>query len=276
MEGSSRRDQTPSPTKVPRGRRVASEPPRQRVGQGQGEATQPIIISDDDDDDDGVDNPSNSPYPSPLFCHQHAKEVNKSPGFHLPRSQTYISFEEYIPADLSMGTAAKLRTAMAEMLTASDLSTPGHIYVYELRSGGGTTAALPTMRLKVGRSHQPMNRIAQWRAQCSSRQPVLRCLFPRDGGEASAREVIQHRRLIVGADTVTSAGLPGSHKWEKLVHIELSERCVRLTGACGDCGKSHREIFETRPDAAADALGFDGVCDIIAKWERFVRVCAEG
>jgi hypothetical protein len=73
---------------------------------------------------------------------------------------------------------------------------------------------------------------------------------------------------------VLTRGIVGSHRWEKLVHLELRERCTPPAGAaggeaahkCRDCGKRHREIF-----AVPAELGFEGVKEVVLRWERFVR-----
>ena len=304
-----RASQTPSPTKPRkngngasaaagedrRRRRHVSEPPSNYQRGEYGNASRPIVVSDDSssgsDDSDGDSDSSDdlnhganrrqrSSSHLPIYCHQHAKEINKSPGFHLSEPpHTYIPFETYIPSDLSPTTAARLRIAMTEPMTSADMKTPGYIYIYELLPLSAAATAAPRLRLKIGRSHHPMNRIAQWRSQCVNRTPVLRCLYPQvaasSSGSASARPPDTPRQgLIVGADSVLTQGVRGSHKWEKLVHIELAERCARLVESCGDCGKRHREIFETTGGAPVDDE-FRLVCDVVAKWEKFVRVCVE-
>lgn len=247
---------TPSPTKK-RNARLASEPPPTRDRGSR--PSQPIVLDSEDEDDKDYTTTT------PIYCHQHAKEINKSPGFHFTHSHEYISFDEYISSDLSSSTAARLRTAMAEPLSASDRESQGYIYIYEIVTSHSTAP----LRLKIGRSQRPMNRIAQWRSQCASKPTVLRRLYPTADSSSSPTQT----PLIVGANHVSVQGLRGSHKWEKLVHLELSERFVKLSNArCVDCGKAHREIFEIN---GSYSDGFSDVCRVIAKWEKFVRFCVQ-
>ncbi|CAO1624088.1 unnamed protein product [Parajaminaea phylloscopi] len=230
----------------------------------------------------------------PIYCHQHVREINKSPGLHLPETGRYVPFATYLKdADLSPLTAARLRVAMSDPLTDADKRERGYLYIYELLDRSSPTHVC----LKVGRSTKPMNRIAQWRSQCQSRQPVLRALYPsgttsasasaspssRDArGSASTTTTSSPSRqgLVVGAHAAVDPGMRGSHRWEKLVHIELAGLCsseadqgqIQPGGrappppppppsaeshpVCADCHRRHREIFmvprarvRTRPGA---------------------------
>ncbi|CAO1623431.1 unnamed protein product [Sympodiomycopsis kandeliae] len=263
VSAANRNSRTPSPAKpAVRRCRYASEPP-QRAGNREGDIDRPIIIDNSDPEDDSVQG-SFGRGSLPLYCHQHAKEINKSPGFHLGISQEYISFDTFIPGDLSSNCQARLRTTMSESFSAADQESTGYIYIYEVINNHSSSSR--SIRLKIGRSHQPMNRVAQWRSQCSSLKSVLRCLYPTDNNSG-------RQGLIVGASSVSAKGIQGSHKWEKLIHIELAERCPRpVQGKCTDCGKVHREIF----NVDVDTCGFEGVDEVVQRWEKFIRKAVNG
>lgn len=313
---------------APPGATLRSSPPKRDQQQGQGKRGRPIVIRDDSDpefevstssdessisitlsskssEEDDEDDTPDEDGPLPLYCHQHAKEINKTQGFHTTSSPCrYIPFSDYIPPTASDLTAARMRTAMVEPLSEADLAEEGYIYIYEIlekqaigstggthssaRAAMSTTSSRTHTSLKVGRSVNPMARMAQWRSQCSSREAHLRALLPLldpamsqrvnapvgAGATSGSGMGMGRQGLLVGADRVLTRGIVGSHRWEKLVHLELRERCASpsaLAAAetahkCSDCGKRHREIF-----AVPAELGFEGVKEVVLRWERFVR-----
>lgn len=217
-----------------------------------------------------------------MYCHQHVKEINKTLGMHLPRSGRYLAYADYLTA-ISPSHAASLRIAMSDTLTVADQGEYGHLYIYELLDRSDAQSVC----LKVGRSTKPMGRMAQWRSQCQSRKPALRALLPRAVNQTADQ---QPQGLVVGAHAVTHEGIRGSHRWEKLVHIDLADLCQRQTsnapGApgtdggvpagnhtvvgeiCRDCKRRHREIFLV-PRAKG---GYETVLKICLKWQRFVQL----
>lgn len=82
-------------------------------------------------------------------------------------------------------------------------------------------------------------------------------------------------------------------RWERLVHLELSDISSRLCAEawstvrekCQDCGTVHREIFPVprRPngeDLRDDVIGqeaYDLVVEVILRWAQFIlRICRGG
>lgn len=204
------------------------------------------------------------------YCHQHACKINKSLGLHLPRSGRYVPFEAYLcDASLKPLTAARLRVAMSDALTSADLSEHGYLYIYELLDRSDDEY----LCLKVGRSTNPMYRISQWRSQCQSRKPIFRALYPSATPTASnggASVVAVQQGLVVGAHAATHQGLRGSHRWEKLVHIELADLCSRIpkatrrpTGLSGSEGWEDHEEGEDDDDDMSQAVraSSNAVCD---------------
>lgn len=285
---------------------------------GPASRSQPIYISSDEEDDDDnggrekrqgrcsddededEDDPSRSH--DPVYCHQHAREINKTPGLYVPvapatsstppssstaatqqhqqQQQRYLAFDRYIPTTLSPLTAAKLRVAMSEPFAPADIAERGHVYVYELvndeeESGaGGRRGEGRSSLFKVGRSTRPMARVAQWRKQCESKKAVLRHLSPSTASDHAGTPTARATPgLLIGASPAPSLGQRGSHRWEKLVHLELAEVAPRPSsfggGRCGDCGKRHREIFEAKGRVGAEV---DVVKEVVERWRRFVEV----
>ncbi|PWN25333.1 hypothetical protein BDZ90DRAFT_262388 [Jaminaea rosea] len=295
-----------SPARRRGARHVSAPPSLGKNGRALAPATkgQPIYISSDegsdsdDDSDDGSpnkgttarsDKAASSPSAVPTYCHQHAREINKTPGLHVPvassslsATQEYLPFTQFIPPTLSAQTAARLRVAMSEPFAPTDLAERGYLYVYELVADIGTAGGEARRKndaqtlVKVGRSSRPLARVAQWRRQCESRQAVLRLLSPQgppalsDSTEGSAPPPSTAAgNLIIGASSTVTTGQRGSHRWEKLVHLELAEVAPRPSDShqCRDCGKRHREIF-----VAPRGGGVHAVAEVVERWRRFVEV----
>jgi hypothetical protein len=58
--------------------------------------------------------------------------------------------------------------------------------------------------------------------------------------------------------------MPHSHKVERLVHLELAGRGLRVADRerCGACGREHREWFEVE----ASREGVRGVDEVVRRW----------
>ncbi|UZJ56470.1 hypothetical protein CBS101457_005790 [Exobasidium rhododendri] len=239
------------------------------VSDSEGESSDDCCEDDEDDDDDE----------RRQYCHQHSKEINKTPGFILPGSRRAISMVRskagmgdglYVDFELYLGKRgegsssseenrrAKLRTAMCQPPSEVDWLERGYIYIYELRDRSTNTH----IALKVGRARNVFKRIEQWRSQCQSKSPLLRAFFPRPYGVA--------QDVLPGAANVVEKGTLLSHKWERLCHIDLSSLGKRLNEKCNDCGSRHREIFLLPRE-----IGFDGARTVVERWLSFVRVIEE-
>jgi hypothetical protein len=75
--------------------------------------------------------------------------------------------------------------------------------------------------------------------------------------------------VLPGAARAEEEGVLLSHKWERLIHIELSYLGKRLEDKCGDCGTRHREIFMIPRE-----IGYEGVERAVQRWLAFVKVMA--
>lgn len=264
-------DPSTTPTKSTNPRSQQASAPPSTTGRSKNAA---IVVDSDSDsdfepdsDEDVGEGEGRDGSLEPIYCHQHAREINKTAGFYC--GKRYIAYDKYISSALPVQTQARLRTAMSQPLSAADAEERGYIYVYEVM---GRKDASNAICLKVGRSVNPMGRMASWRGQCASKEVLLRSVHPSPvagNGEAQSG-------LLVGADAIpTNAGVVGSHRWEKLIHLELGEhRDLQADGSgsgsgkCKDCGKAHREIFLI-PRASG---GYANVKDVVEKWRSFVEV----
>ncbi|KAI5479071.1 hypothetical protein MNV49_004353 [Pseudohyphozyma bogoriensis] len=184
----------------------------------------------------------------------------------------------WILPDLPVVTKILLRHEMARPVSSRDES--GFIYCHEMVEKKGRNSLPPTgprtTFLKVGRSVKPVSRLAQWRSQCPSREPIVRDIFPRAANSASGGAGIS------GALRVADQGLQYHHRWERLMLIEVAGRAAKeaeerekLLGGgfgsgkskkvCADCGKAHVELFEVNAGAYED-----WVQDVIERWGRWV------
>ncbi len=180
-------------------------------------------------------------------------------------SEVYIKYDDWFgTGPLNDHTKALLRHCMSRPVSDKDQSERGHVYIHEL-------IALSTeshICLKVGRSTKPFSRYGQWRVQCQSKEPVLRAIFPSTKDQG----------LIPGMDAPTLPGIHLSRRWERLVHLELEALGRRVSDACPDCGRHHREIFklprwiEGNDDRREQQPGGFGLASrVILKWMSFVQ-----
>ncbi|UOH80150.1 hypothetical protein LQV05_002799 [Cryptococcus neoformans] len=165
------------------------------------------------------------------YCKDHAGMICTIKGFYWRRerdsSGVWIEFDDYIPQALGQQTQTLLRMTMETKLTPKECA--GFLYAYELKD-------LETSELsfyKVGRTDNVPRRIGQWTNQCQSKRPILLDIFPRPSGRPRHDVTSSLHR----SDTLTTSFLPGAtthrtppllamKRWERLVHLELSERCV--------------------------------------------------
>ncbi|WVQ97268.1 hypothetical protein IAU59_004379 [Kwoniella sp. CBS 9459] len=249
------------------------------------------------------------------YCKDHAGMICQVGGFYW-RGQRgnaciWVDFADYIPTSLGQQTQALLRMTMESKLT--DKECPGYLYAYELRDLETPTLAF----FKVGRTDNVPRRIGQWTNQCQSKTPTLRDIFPLPSVSsitATAKSTHQSRpRPRPGSEshhsasslhrsgTLTTSFLPGAtthlnppsaamKRWERLVHIELSDRCAshpesqkafeRVREKCVDCGMGHKEIFPLvkidhdggRVGAASVGVYEDVVVEVVCRWERFISI----
>ncbi|KAM0788536.1 hypothetical protein ACM66B_001664 [Microbotryomycetes sp. NB124-2] len=202
--------------------------------------------------------------PVTRFCFQHAKQALGERGCFVElkgRQAKWIEFDDWILSDLPDSTRAALRYEMALPVTNAER---GYLYVHEMVDKRCTRTCL----LKLGRSVQPVLRLAQWRSQCPSREPVVRGIFPQ-------QERNSPRAGLSTTINVAEEGLPNHRKWERLCLIELAGRSEQfLRGSsgnvgstrCKDCGKVHVELFELDSGAYDD-----WVKEMVERWGRWCR-----
>ncbi|KAK4148326.1 GIY-YIG nuclease family protein [Dichotomopilus funicola] len=106
-----------------------------------------------------------------------------------------------------------------------------------------------TILLKIGRATNVQRRLNEWQRQCGYNISLIR-YYPYIPSSSPA-------------DT-TSRKVPHSHKVERLVHIELQGRGLRVTDRdkCEACGREHREWFEV--EASRDAV--TEVDEVVRRW----------
>ncbi|WWC58470.1 uncharacterized protein I303_101013 [Kwoniella dejecticola CBS 10117] len=227
------------------------------------------------------------------YCKDHAGMICQAEGFYWradgKRAEVWINFAEFIPPDLGQQTQTLLRRTMESRLTPKE--TPGYLYAYELRDLETPTVVY----FKVGRTDNVPRRIGEWTVQCQSKTPTLRDIFPLPPSRLDSRPNDSNNGLQ-RSGTLTTSYLPGAtthliapakamKRWERLVHIELADRCSSMSDSriaydkvrerCVDCGLSHREIFPIhRSDKNTKVYGT--VVEVINRWNRFIdRITVE-
>lgn len=116
-----------------------------------------------------------------------------------------------------------------------------------------------TAHIKLGRTLKPVARLSQWRANCPSREPIVRFVFPR---------ATQHGPMHFAA-----RGTWNHHRWERLCLVELAGRAIPAADEkCADCGARHVECFRVDRRAVSEVGGgaWD-VVQVVEKWERWCR-----
>lgn len=115
-----------------------------------------------------------------------------------------------------------------------------------------------TILLKIGRATNVQRRLNEWQRQCGYDLSLVRYYpyVPSGGGNSPGGE-------IASAEEVARK-VPHSHKVERLVHIELAGRGMRVADRekCEACGREHREWFEVEASRAAVAE----VDEVVRRW----------
>ncbi|KAI0875494.1 meiotically up-regulated gene 113-domain-containing protein [Hypoxylon argillaceum] len=104
-----------------------------------------------------------------------------------------------------------------------------------------------TMLLKIGRASNVQRRLNEWQRQCGYNLSLIR-YYP----------------YVSSSRPSTPRKMPHSHKVERLIHIELEGRGLRVNHktSCDACGKNHREWFEVE----ASRAGVNAVDEIVRRW----------
>jgi hypothetical protein len=103
--------------------------------------------------------------------------------------------------------------------------------------------------LKIGRANNVQRRLNEWQRQCGYNLSLIR-YYPYVPSNSSS-DVVPRK-------------IPHSHKVERLVHIELAGRGLRVADRekCEACGREHREWFEVEASRSAVA----DVDEVVRRW----------
>jgi hypothetical protein len=165
--------------------------------------------------------------------------------------------------------AGKHRTSDALRTFAADRDVGGGV-------GGGLGAGLrrgeegrkKTMLLKIGRASNVQRRLNEWTRQCGYNLSLIR-YYPYTAPSKARHD--RPRKEHRGAEPMPRK-VPHAHKVERLIHIELAGRGLRVGGAggnggrdvgkCDRCGSLHREWFEVE----ASREGVRSVDEVVRRW----------
>ncbi|WWC99796.1 hypothetical protein V866_006704 [Kwoniella sp. B9012] len=222
------------------------------------------------------------------YCKDHAGMICQVDGFYWrgdgDKAGIWIEFNEFIPPDLGQQTQTLLRMTMESKLTAKE--SPGYLYAYELRDLETPSVAY----FKVGRTDNVPRRIGEWTNQCQSKKPTLRDIFPlppsKNVKSGLQRSGTMTTSFLPGATTHLNPPSKAMKRWERLVHLELSERSSsgsresqkafeKVREKCKDCGLSHREIFPIYKNGSQDRVYESIVMEVICRWDRFINRITE-
>ncbi|KAK4138462.1 DUF1766-domain-containing protein [Trichocladium antarcticum] len=111
--------------------------------------------------------------------------------------------------------------------------------------------------LKIGRATNVQRRLNEWQRQCGYNLSLIR-YYPYISSSTPSAAAAEVERKI-----------PHSHKVERLVHIELAGRGLRVADGdkCEACGREHREWFEVEASRGAVA-DVDAVVRRWADWDE--------
>ncbi|KAL2018021.1 hypothetical protein VTK56DRAFT_1337 [Thermocarpiscus australiensis] len=116
-------------------------------------------------------------------------------------------------------------------------------------------AASNKILLKIGRATNVQRRLNEWQRQCGYNLSLIRYYPYIPSGSSSP---------AAAAAAVLPRKIPHSHKVERLVHIELAGRGLRVADRekCAACGREHREWFEVEATRRAVA----DVDEVVRRW----------
>ncbi|CAG8806123.1 5399_t:CDS:2, partial [Cetraspora pellucida] len=190
----------------------------------------------------------------------------------------WVKFDDWINHGLSEETKRQLKSEMEKPI--SDKDEAGFIYAYRLVEGLSTQRDSNLTLYKVGRATNVHRRLYQWSHHCGY-TPELIELFPHinQTSSFSSHESFLETLLNEESDGSNSfnderleqfAHIPKckyTHRVERLIHIELSEKFRVDLGKCSGCGNIHREWFQVR----AGNDGWEEVRKVIVHWMTYVE-----
>ncbi|OJD15192.1 hypothetical protein AJ78_04523 [Emergomyces pasteurianus Ep9510] len=150
-----------------------------------------------------------------------------------------------IPTSSDSGVRRKQRTS--DIMRSAGIA-PNKVHDPQLND------ATDTIILKIGRSANVHRRMNQWKDQCAHNLTLMR-YYPHVPSSSSVHP---------GAP-IPPRKVPHTHRVERLVHLELADRSVKLQGPCRCCGRKHKEWFEIR--AEREQLKIVDEC--VQRWVRW-------
>ncbi|CAG8559052.1 83_t:CDS:2 [Acaulospora morrowiae] len=192
------------------------------------------------------------------YCQQHKQSMLEQAEiervlFVPGRSKiTWVKFKDWLNDDLSEETKRLLIAEMEKPI--SDRDEAGFIYAYRLIEGPSSHHDPNCTLYKVGRTTNIHRRLYQWSHHCGY-TPQLIELFPDVNLSSSFSSQESMLNTIFGDEKSLSSDERSSqlekitkckytHRVERLIHIELSEKYRADVEVCSGCGNVHREWFK--------------------------------
>ncbi|CAG8719447.1 16355_t:CDS:2 [Dentiscutata erythropus] len=191
----------------------------------------------------------------------------------------WVKFDDWINHSLSEETKRQLKLEMEKPI--SDKDEAGFIYAYRLVEGLSTQHDPNFTLYKVGRATNVHRRLYQWSHHCGF-MPELIELFPnvKQMSSFNSQESFLESLLYEENEGNNSsfsderleqlARIPKckyTHRAERLIHIELSEKFKVDMGKCSGCGNIHREWFQVK----SGNEGWEEVRKVIVHWMTYVE-----
>ncbi|CAH1758191.1 6241_t:CDS:2 [Entrophospora sp. SA101] len=234
---------------------------------------------------------------SQYYCYNHKPEKSKIDleNLFIPTNDTngiWIRTDGYINKDLSHNTKNSLRLEMEKKISISDEA--GYIYIYRVIEVSSHSTQ-NCIHYKVGRTKNIIRRLNEWKNQCKYKLKLIDW-FPSTGGLLISQKT-ENADEINGNDghkdlerQKIMKSCKFTHRAERLIHLELSEKFKAESSKCLFCEKIHREIFkiditsvvettETKVKTAETALikddkelpGLEEIRNVIIKWVKYIE-----
>ncbi|RHZ53799.1 hypothetical protein Glove_437g40 [Diversispora epigaea] len=220
------------------------------------------------------------------YCQQHKQimleqaEIERAlfvPG----RSKiTWVRFKDWLNDELSGETKRLLISEMEKPI--SDKDEAGFIYAYRLVEGPSSHHDPNCTLYKVGRTTNVPRRLYQWSKHCGY-TPQLIELFPDVNLSSSFSSQESMLDSIFGelnlSNEESSEKLSKiikckyTHRVERLIHIELSEKYRADVEICSGCGTVHQEWFKVNESIDDDKKkhGWEEIRKVIVHWITYVE-----
>ncbi|KAJ3154243.1 hypothetical protein HDU89_008310 [Geranomyces variabilis] len=167
------------------------------------------------------------------LCHHHRFDS-------APHDKRYAA---WVDGDLRPATRHRLYAELQKPISPKD--KPGFIYAYQLLARDD--APVYSSMYKIGRTSNIPRRLNEWSTRCG------------------------YTPSLVGQFPKTTTPIRHSHRCERLIHIELSERFGAGPIVCpGKCREAHYEWFKDSGDSAGQS-DWEDMKTVIEKWVRFAQ-----